>query len=369
MPMVYRLDTIPLDRLITPVARATAMLARLDERVARSPIGPGWIERAHFQDAVSSLWIDGELVHLEDLVLHDNHMDIRAPTHELVRAHSVLRARRQIFAHPPDWALSPAGLRQLAGRGSAEAPALPAADPAREQKDDETDDGEEHRLDEELAAIDAVLKRSSETMARLRNDGPDSTPRERDPLAYDLDWDEDGRLDEWQRLVEASQHLPPALRGVLLLDAWRTIDVLQHVPWLGRLLVAALLRQAGLVTAHLAALNSGLRAVPRELRHAPDRTTRLIALLQAMEEAATLGLKEHDRLVQAKAQMERRLKGRRSNSKLPQLVDLVLSRPMVSSTMIEQELKVTQQGALNLVADLNLREMTGRRRFQAWGVI
>lgn len=88
-----------------------------------------------------------------------------------------------------------------------------------------------------------------------------------------------------------------------------------------------------------------------------------------MEETATLGMKEHDRLVQAKAQMERRLKGRRSNSKLPQLVDLVLSRPMVSSTMIEQELKVTQQGALNLVADLNLREMTGRRRFQAWGVI
>ena len=365
--MVYRLDTIPLDRLITPVARATAMLARLDERIARSPIGAGWIERTHFQDAVSSLWIDGELVHLEDLVLHDNHMDIRAPTHELVRAHAVLRARRQIFSHPPDWALSPAGLRHLAGRGSAEPPPLPATDPSPEQRQDEPSD--EHRLDEELAAIDAVLKRSGETMARLRNDGPAVALRERDPLAYDLDWDEDGRLDAWNGLVEASQHLPPVLRAALLLDAWRTIDVLQHVPWLGRLLVAALLRQAGLVTAHLAALNSGLRAVPRELRHAPDRTTRLVALLQAMEEAATLGMKEHDRLMQAKAQMERRLKGRRSNSRLPQLVDLVLSRPMVSSTMIEQELKVTQQGALNLVADLNLREMTGRRRFQAWGVI
>lgn len=367
--MVYRLDMIPLDRLITPVARATAMLARLDERVSRSSIGPGWIERTHFQDAVSSLWIDGELVHLEDLVLHDNHMDIRAPTHELVRAHAVLRARRQIAAHAPDWALSPMGLRQLAGRGSGESQTLSTTNPIAAQREDETDNGDEDRLDEEMAAIDAVLKRSSETMARLRNDAPAAALRERDPLAYDLDWDEDGRLDEWNRLVEATQHLPPVLRAVLLLDAWRTIDVLQHVPWLGRLLVAALLRQAGLVAAHLATLNNGLRAVSRELRHAPDRTTRLVALLQAMEETATLGMKEHDRLVQARAQMERRLKGRRSNSKLPQLVDLVLSRPMVSSTMIEQELKVTQQGALNLVADLNLREMTGRRRFQAWGVI
>ena len=29
----------------------------------------------------------------------------------------------------------------------------------------------------------------------------------------------------------------------------------------------------------------------------------------------------------------------------------------------------TRQGALNLVAELALREMTGRKRFQAWGVI
>jgi HTH DNA binding domain len=37
--------------------------------------------------------------------------------------------------------------------------------------------------------------------------------------------------------------------------------------------------------------------------------------------------------------------------------------------MIEKELKVTMQGALNLVAELSLREMTGRGRFRAWGVV
>lgn len=35
-------------------------------------------------DACASLWIDGELVHLEDVVLHDATKDIRAPTHELI---------------------------------------------------------------------------------------------------------------------------------------------------------------------------------------------------------------------------------------------------------------------------------------------
>ena len=68
-----------------------------------------------FQDASASLWLAGELVVLEDLVLHDARMDIRSPTHEVTRAQAVLRARRQIAAAAPDWALSPDGLKILRG--------------------------------------------------------------------------------------------------------------------------------------------------------------------------------------------------------------------------------------------------------------
>ena len=49
----------------------------------------------------ASLWIDGELVHLEDLVLHDAGQDIRTPTHELTIARDVLRSRRRIADRPP----------------------------------------------------------------------------------------------------------------------------------------------------------------------------------------------------------------------------------------------------------------------------
>jgi hypothetical protein len=82
--------------LVTAVVAAEDALARLDERLAKSPIRAGWIARAHFHDACASLWLAGALVHLEDLVLHDAAMDLRTPTHELTRAHAVPPARRRI---------------------------------------------------------------------------------------------------------------------------------------------------------------------------------------------------------------------------------------------------------------------------------
>ncbi|MGC8073819.1 hypothetical protein ACP3W1_24985, partial [Salmonella enterica] len=59
-------------------------------------------------------------VHLDDLVLHDAGMDVRAPTHELTRAHAVLRARRRIADAKQERALSATGLTSLRGRGERE---------------------------------------------------------------------------------------------------------------------------------------------------------------------------------------------------------------------------------------------------------
>jgi Protein of unknown function (DUF1612)/HTH DNA binding domain len=373
--MAYEFSNLPLHTLLSPLVRATAALTRLDERLARSPVREGWIERGHFHDACASLWIDGELVHVEDLVLHDAHRDVRTPTHELTQAHAVLRARRQIFANKPDWALSKVGMRTLISGNPGQAPetksALPAHVPANEGEDDwlESISLTSNEPANEFADIDAILRRSEDALERVLTGEPVKAGRERDPLVYEEGRDEDLRLAEWLALVRATKELPPLLRAAIALDAWREIDVLQRAPWLGRLLVAGLLRERGATTAHLASINPGLKSVPREKRQAKDHATRISALLQAIEEAAISGLKEHDRLIIAREQMQRRLKGRRINSKLPQLINLMLARPLVSSTMIEKELKVTMQGALNLVGELNLREMTGRVRFRAWGVV
>lgn len=66
--MAYDLTKISTTGLMRPAFDAGIALTRLDERIARSPVGQGWLERTHFTDACASLWIDGELVHLEDLV-------------------------------------------------------------------------------------------------------------------------------------------------------------------------------------------------------------------------------------------------------------------------------------------------------------
>jgi hypothetical protein len=379
--MHYDLAKLPLNTLLRPISDGGAALARLDERIARLAVGSGWIERSHFAHACASLWVDGELVHLEDLVLHDAGADIRAPTHELTITRDVRRARRRIASQPRGWALSPDGVRSLRGHGLvAGAPA--ASDDAHMAVMSSsagpnvamTGVGEGALDDADpfaaaFVAIDAALARSETALAGASAPGR-RVVEDRDPLVYDLGGGEDARLDEWRIVLTETEGLPPVLRAVLLLDAWNTLQILQHAPWLGRLLAASLLRQAGLtMAAHLTAINLGLKSIPVDRHHHPGRNTRLLALLNGLAAAAALGLKEHDRLAVARQVLQRRLVGRRASSKLPDLIDLVMARPLVSAGMIAEALDVTPRAALRIVEELGLREMTGRGGFGHGGLI
>ena len=53
----------------------------------------------------------------------------------------------------------------------------------------------------------------------------------------------------------------------------------------------------------------------------------------------------------------------------PALLDYVLTRPIVSAGMIAEELRITPRAAQDLVAELGLREATGRGRYRAWGIL
>lgn len=288
-------------------------------------------------------------------------------THELTIVRDVLKIRRRIVAQPPGWALTAEGLRSLWGQASmvlsdgaaTGVSALPADGLGRH----EAGEGESvpaGQSDIDYTAIDAVLARSQATIEQAKTPGPARTP-EKHPLVYDLDWDEDGRLDQWREVIRQAQDLPAVLQAMVALDAWGAISVLQHAPWLGRLLAASILRQAGVTSGtHLAAINLGLKTIALDRRRHRNRDIRLLAIAQGLTAATEIGLKEHDRLLLAKAMMDRKLQGRRAWSKLPELVDLVMAKPLVSAGMVAKTLEVTPQAALRIVLELGLREMTGR---------
>ena len=368
--MPYEIGNLNLESILGPVAAAEDALARLDERVARSEVGQGFIERADFFESISSMWVAGELVHLEDLVLHDAQMDIRAPSHELVIAHRIVRARRRVARNEPGWGISRSGIMALAG--VAEEAAIKADPVERGGEGVDIKQVDDEALSPELAGIDEVLEKTKwlvdgDSSAKQRNTTPGVSVG--DLLIRDPDWDEGERVAEWLDLAKQVQELPATLAAAILWDAWDQLEPLQRQHWLGQVLVSDFLRSRGKVRSHLLAYAVGLREIPRERRRSLNRTTRLVAYLDAMSAAANSGLKEIDRLTLAKRQLERRAVGKRTTSSLPDAIDLLLSRPIVSAHMIAKASKITPRGALNLVGELGVRELTGRGRYRAWGVL
>lgn len=367
------LDKLPWSEIAVPLAIAEDRLARLDERLRTSSIREGWIARTHFYDAAGSLWLDGELVHLEDLVLHDAAMDARTPTHELTRAHTVLRARRRIASAPADWALTQEGLAGLLGRelptqsGSAPTSWEPG-DQKHRERDPAFVEPDESAADQawaaELAAIDAIVSRSAAVLA-----GEAASPSNRKPDIDDADWNEEARLEEWRDDIQRLDNLPPVLAAAAAIIAWENIEPLQSAAWLGRVLAAAILRARDKARAHLPCLCVGLRALPRETRFARGTGPRLLTFIEAIAAAAEQGLKDHDRWILARHQLERHLAGRRSTSKLPALIELMLTTPLASAQLIAKRLDITPRAAQDLIAELGVREITGRGRYRAWAII
>jgi len=73
---------------------------------------------------------------------------------------------------------------------------------------------------------------------------------------------------------------------------------------------------------------------------------------QMLEEALVIAHKDLDRLILARELMSRVMARTRSNSKLPELVDLFLSRPLVTVPLGAKLLKITPKAVDLMLAQL-----------------
>ncbi|MBJ6128461.1 DUF1612 domain-containing protein [Microvirga sp. BT325] len=314
--------------------------------------------------------LDGHLVDVGDLVLHDAGMDVRSPTHELTRAAAALRSRRTAMARKAPWPLSIDGLAALRGVGGLGAES--SAKPKRKRPDPDDDEAYPPYANDtdpwkaHFAEIDALLDRTSKVLA-----GETPLPKSRSHLVYDPDQDEAENEDLWLDFVKRTNHWPAIAAAAVAWNTWLDLNLYTRLPWLGLTMAASILRARGL-TNHLLPLAAGFKRSKFRPQGREGAREKLDGFCSVVEEALEIANKDLDRLILARELMNRVADKCRSNSKLPELVDLFLSRPLVTVPLGAKLLKVTPKAVDLMLAQLRgalPRELTGRTRYRAWGIV
>jgi hypothetical protein len=102
----------------------------------------------------------------------------------------------------------------------------------------------------------------------------------------------------------------------------------------------------------------------QERTHFHNLGQRISGFLEGVAIAAELVHKDIDRPSLAQERLSLRLKGRRSTSRLPDLISLILSRPLISTPVAVKELNVSPQAFEGVLKELGaLREFTGHSRY------
>ncbi len=380
--------------LVRAMEQAAIALARYDERLMRidPSLAAGALRRAEIADAQASVGLGGGVATLEDIVLNDAGMDSRTPTGDVVRAVAQLALRRAIERREPDMVLEPETIGAILGLATV--PEKQKRMEGRRDLPDWDEEGDEDPLwDEEepldpglddeappladpsslqaaLAEADALLARTRRPLAnfnQLDAGGGAIVERVRDPL-----YQEPERLAGWLRSVEQAETWSAAGAAALALDRWLLLEPSERSGEAGFLLAAALLRRRGLVSRHLPALARSFRRGKFRWSPHQDEETRLRGLLAALEGSASLGQGDIDRLSIAQELLLRRCAGRSKNSRLPALAALFVASPLVTVQMAAKALSVTPQAIEAMLKELGPslpRELTGRRRYRAWGIL
>lgn len=251
------LPELPWEKIAGRLEQITIAVLRFDARLEVSGLASGWQSRCDMTEAVRALMLDGHLVDVGDLVLHDAGMDVRSPTHELTRAAAALRSRRTAIARKAPWPVSIDGLAALRGVGGVAGET--SSKPRGKRPDPEDDEAYPPYANDadpwkaHFAEIDALLDRTSKVLA-----GETPLPKSRSHLVYDPDQDEAENEDLWLDFVKRTSHWPAIAAAAVAWNAWLDLNLYTRLPWLGLTMAAAILRARGL-TNHLLPLAAGFK--------------------------------------------------------------------------------------------------------------
>ncbi len=328
--------------LFLALARAEDSVSRLDARAQSCPFAEGWAARIDFAEANGWGWVSGEIVDLEDLVLHDAQMDARLPDQALRATYGVVRARRKARGAGAELQTA-AGATWLAGHRSDPPHLTPSTD-------DETPPAE--RAAEPPALVDDLVQ-------RIRSLGRGETA---DPLEA---------IEEWVRWTHGLPDRAPALlRAAAALEGWRLVNPLPRQNYVGGVMAAQALRLAGRTRSCLLGFEAARRAQPQPPRGfiAASASVRLTYWLKIVAVGAEAGLAEMKRLELARQVVLKRIGGRRAPDRSADLLELLLARPLVSAPMAAEHLGVAGHSARRLLTGLgsSLMEVSGRSRYRAW---
>lgn len=334
----------PSERLIWALSKADDAVSRLDERVRGCGYREGWAARLDFAEAVAWGWNAGTATSVEDLILHDENMDIRMPDEALRASYGVVRARRKAAQAGPEL-LSPAGAAWLVGRRRRAPGPLPSpaaiAKGARSVED----------LDEP-SLLEALVARLQQLQAGT-TEGVDAG------------------VTDWLTLLEPMvREVPTLLQAAAALEGWRIVEAYPREGYLGSVLVAHWLKVRGRVRGHHLGLEAGVRVVSRRSRPLGvlPLVERIAFWLAVIAEAANEASEALNRLELARQVAVSRAGERRAHSHLGALIGLLLERPVVTGPMVAKRLAITPQSARRLIAQLGgtVTEVSGQTRFRAW---
>ncbi len=321
----YRV-ALPWEDFAEAWSQAENRLACLEHDLATHELRPYWICRADFTEAAALASLRGTPIALEDLVMADAGLTPRRQTAAWFVGKALLSLRRHISRAGPAKVLTVDGILEL-----------------------------EIRLASALAAAGTATGETAAPEARRQ------------------------RVARWLGVVEELRSTPPIPAAAIALRVWRRIAPLaSYNDEIGLLLSSTLLwhwgKTKGLTACPVAGLQAaGLAAVSRDLDDRATLGSWIALFCRAVEAAAAAGQESLQTMTQSRTRAARLLKGHRPNSRLPRLITLFLTYPVMTARFINQRLDLTAQGTDWLIKELIQNEMvvetTGRAKNRAYRLV